>query len=211
MLERITHREMEVGVAAPFRVNNRPRLLIHGRIMGLEPEVKPQQEICEVHADAEAIGGRYLLVEAVELKHTPGLVRIIMNGPNIAGVDENGPLEYPEQLGTVFHAQYQINVATLIDKIGHRVASIVAAGAKSAHTPAADTVGATCIKAFLKGHHRRIAIRISDAEARVESHSIARIEVSGKGIVNLTLYILGILNAKHFINPVGMPACKDVG
>ena len=88
MSERISDSEVEVGIATPARVYQRPAFLVHRRVVGLEAKVEAQQEVCEIEADAKAVGGCDFLVEFVELKLPAGLVGIVLYGPYVAGIDK---------------------------------------------------------------------------------------------------------------------------
>lgn len=48
---------MEGGVAAPAGMEEGPLLLAEGGIVGLEAEVKAQEEIVKVETEAGAVGG----------------------------------------------------------------------------------------------------------------------------------------------------------
>ncbi len=72
--------------------------------MRLYSEVETQQEICEVHSQAYAVGSGYLLVEFIELEYAARLVLVVADCPYVSGIDEYGSFKYPEKFGTVFDA-----------------------------------------------------------------------------------------------------------
>ena len=47
---------MEVGVAVPARMEERPRLLVHRRVVRFDAKVESQQEVGEVQTDAGSVG-----------------------------------------------------------------------------------------------------------------------------------------------------------
>lgn len=96
MSERIAHGEMECGVASPARVEEGPSGLVLGRIVGFHAKVETEQKVGEIHAEPNAVGQSYLLPEGVEPEHTSGLVFVIVNGPDVAGINEGCALEHPE-------------------------------------------------------------------------------------------------------------------
>lgn len=192
---------MEGGIAAPRGMDYWPLLLPPSRIVGLEAEVKAQDEVVEVEAQAGAIGCCELAGDILEVKHSARLIGIGMDGPDIAGIDKEGSVEDPEELDAVFDREVEAYVATLVDEVGHGIAAVVGAGAEGADAPAADTVGAPGIEAFLEGHHARIGIRHRHTSAYMESERMtAPGEIARQGIVNLGLGILREGYAEDFID-----------
>lgn len=124
-LERISHSKVESGVSTPFGAEYGPSFLIVSRIMGFHTKVKAQQEVSEVHAQTYAVSGSNFFVETIEMEHAAGLVGIVVDGPDIAGINEQGAFEHPEQLGPVLGRQDKRYVAALIDKVADIVARIV--------------------------------------------------------------------------------------
>ena len=88
--EGISHREVEIGVAAPARVDDGPGLLIGSGVVGFHAQVETQQEVGEVHAQAGSVGRGDLLVEPVETKHAAGLRGVVADGPDVACIHEEG-------------------------------------------------------------------------------------------------------------------------
>lgn len=168
--ERIAHGEVECRVAVPVGMYQRPRLLSACGVVGLEPEVEAQQEVGEIHAQADSVGGGYLFVERFQAEHSSRLVGIILDGPDVARVDEDRPLEDPEELVAVFEAENQRDVATLVDEVGHAVARVVAARAEGADAPSPDRVGSSGVEPFLKRYHRCVAVGVANAAPGVERY-----------------------------------------
>lgn len=152
----------------PVGVDYRPWLLVHCRVVGFETEVEAEQKVCEVHAQADAVGGRNLFGEVAEAEKSARLVGVAAYGPYVAGVDEYRPLENPEEFVAVFEVEYQRYVAALIYEVGYGVACVVGAGAEGAHTPSAHTVCSSGIETFLERNHSGVAVGVADAEAGVE-------------------------------------------
>ena len=94
---------MEVGIALPVGVENGPRLVAFGRVVRLQTEVEAQQEVCEVHTQTDAVGRGDFLVKILEAELAVGLVGVVLDGPHVAGIDEQSAFEHPEQLGAVHH------------------------------------------------------------------------------------------------------------
>lgn len=87
---------MEGSVAVPIRMNKWPGLLVPSGVVGFEAKVEAEQEVGEIHAQAQAVGGCYLFVKFVELEHTAGLRGIVADGPDIARIDEDTDFEHPK-------------------------------------------------------------------------------------------------------------------
>lgn len=124
-LERITHGEVERAVAPPAWVDEGPGLGSLGRIVGLHAQVEAEQEVGEVHAQTEAVAGRYLLVERIEVEHSSGLVLVVVDRPDVTGVYECSEFEHPEELGSVFHAGEHVDVTALVHEVGDEVSAAV--------------------------------------------------------------------------------------
>ena len=67
--EGVADGEVEGGVAVPVGRDDRPGLLTHRRIVSLHAEVKAEQEVVEVHAQAETVGAGKLLIELIKLNN----------------------------------------------------------------------------------------------------------------------------------------------
>ncbi len=193
---------MKIGVAAPFGMDKRPFFLVHGGVVGFEPQVEAKQEIGEVHAQADAVGSGYLLVESVETEHASGLVFVVVYGPDVSGIDEYGSFEHPEQFGAVLKAQVEAYVAALVDEVGHGIPGVIRTGTECAHSPASHSVGTAGVEAFLERYHRGISVRVCDTGSDVERQCVPAVEVPGVGIIHLALDILRVLYAEYFIHIV---------
>ena len=132
---------MNGAVATPTGVNQGPRFCAFGRVMGLHAKIKTQKEVCKVHTYAQTVGGCNLLIEGVEMKHSAGLVLIVVYGPDISGVYEGSYFKNPEKLCAILHAHQHIYVAALVHEVGYRIATVEITGSECAHIPASDTVG----------------------------------------------------------------------
>lgn len=93
---------MESGVAVPIEMGYGPLLLIDGGVVRFETEVESQQEVCEVESNAKAVGCGNLFVELIEFEHAAGLVGIVVDCPDVSGIDKQGPFEHPEKFRAIF-------------------------------------------------------------------------------------------------------------
>ena len=116
---------MEGGVASPPWMDYRPVLLTHRRIVGFQAKVKSEQEIREVKSETGSIACSYLAPECGEMKHSSGLVLIVVDSPDITRVGKYRSLKHPEEPTTIFDIEKQGNISTLIDEVCHRVAGII--------------------------------------------------------------------------------------
>ena len=112
-----------------------------GRVDGFHAQVEAQDEILEVEAHASPIAHRQLLEEMGDAELSSRLVGIVAQGPDVAGIDEQGPAELPEELCAVFGIQVNLHVARLVDEVDASVLLLVLAGSERAHAPSAHAVG----------------------------------------------------------------------
>jgi len=96
-----------------------------GGVDGFHACIEADDEEVEVHAEAESVGDGYLAVEVVETECAVWLVGIVANSPDVASIDEEGTIELPEQEGTVFNAEVELEVARLVDEVDTTVGTIV--------------------------------------------------------------------------------------
>ena len=190
---------MEGRVAMPSRMENRPVLLAESRIMSLHAEIEPQKEIIEVKTYGKPVGRGKLLVKFAKLEETVRLVGIILDGPDVAYVEKGAKLHHPEELGTVFGRHLEPYVAALLQEVGNRIGSGERAGTESTHRPTPHTVGTTAIEAFFERHDGGVAVRVTYAEERLESHGITPIEDMKQGELPLSAHILRIWDSKHLV------------
>jgi len=202
-LKGIADREMEGMVTTPFRMDERPRLRSPRRIMGLHTHVETEQEVSEVESKTETVGSGYLFIERIEMEHSSGLIGIIVDRPDIAGVDKESEFKQPKEPGSIFHRKVETYVAALVDEVAHGVGAGEGSGAERAHIPSADTVGAPTVEAFLKRKDRGVAVGYSDAETDVAGKEITVVEIVEISKIGISLYILSIPDAKHLIR-IGM-------
>ena len=96
-----------------------------GWMDGFHTCIEADDEEVEVHAEAESVGYGYLAVEVVETECAVWLVGIVANSPDVASIDEEGTIELPEQEGTVFNAEVELEVARLVDEVDTTVGTIL--------------------------------------------------------------------------------------
>jgi len=96
-----------------------------GGVDGFHACIEADDEEVEVHTEAESVGDGYLAVEAVEAECSAWLVGIVADGPDVTGIDEEGSVELPEEVGAVFDAEVELEVARLVDEVDTTVGTIV--------------------------------------------------------------------------------------
>ena len=180
-------------------MNQGPRLLACGRIVSLHTHVETEEEIIEIQTYAKAVGSGQLLVETIEMKHAARLVLVVMDCPDISGVNEKSRLDYPEQFRAILHTHIQAYIAALVDKRTDGVARIKGAGTQSTYVPAPHAICSAAIKAFLERQYAGVAVRISHTQAGMYGQRVAIVENMGKAVVHLSLDILGVADAEDFV------------
>ncbi len=117
--EWVSHSKVEGEITAEVWMNDGIAMLSTGidGIDGLHTTIETEDEEVEVEADAKTIGEGNLLIELIKLKLTTRLAGIVANGPDIAGIHENGTLDLPEQLAAELHAGIELDIACLIEEV----------------------------------------------------------------------------------------------
>lgn len=187
----------------------RPLFLTLSGIMGFHSHVETEQEIIEVHAQANAVSSGQFLIERLETEKSSRLVRIILYSPNIARVYEDRPLEHPEELVAVFQIEYKRYVTALVYEIAYRIPGIIRSGAEGTHAPSTHTVGSSRIEPLLKRHHGGVAVRPCQAESSMERDGVSIRETMVDRVIDLPLKILGVLYAKDLVYTVGTTLVDD--
>ena len=150
---------MELAVTFELGMQQGPMLLAAGRIVCFHAHIHTHEEILEIQTDAGAIGCRNLLIEFVELEHTALLHIIVLDGPDVTGIEEKTEFDDPEEFGAVFKVDVKTDVSALEDKVLQTVLAVETAGAKGSHSPSTHAVGAAAVEAFLKRQHLAVTIR----------------------------------------------------
>ena len=150
-LEGVAHREMELAVTLEIGIQQGPMLLTACGIMGLHAHIDTHQEILEIEADTQSIGGSNLLIEFIELEHAALLLIILLDGPYIARIHKKTHFHNPEEFGPVLQIDIEADVTALIIEFGLGILIAIATWSQGADTPSSHTVGAATIKTFLEG------------------------------------------------------------
>ena len=88
-----------------------------GGIDGLHASVESENEVVEVETHAQTVGDGYLAPEGVELELSARLVAVVAQGPYIARVNKERAIELPEDVGTIFGIEVELDVARLVDEV----------------------------------------------------------------------------------------------
>ena len=118
-------------------------LLVGGvsRIDGLHAKVETHNKIIKVQAYAKTVCHGYLLVELVYLELSPGLVGIVFESPDVAGIYEEGGIELPEEQRAPLHVHVELHVARLVDEVYTTVGATELARTELAHVPSSHGIG----------------------------------------------------------------------
>ena len=127
---------------------------------------------------------------------------IVLDGPDVTGIQEQAQLNNPEELGPVLQIDVEAYVTALENEVLEAVVAVEAARSQGAHTPTAHAVSATAVEALLKRQLVAVAIGDGDACTHVESDALAAVEVMGKGIVGFGLDILRVTDTQCLVGPV---------
>ena len=67
-----------------------------GGVDSLHASVETQDEVVEIESESQSLTDGNLTVEFVPSEHSAGLVGIILDVPDVSGVDERRSLKFPE-------------------------------------------------------------------------------------------------------------------
>lgn len=208
--KRVADGEVEGKVAAEVGVHQRIAVApLAGRVYGLHACVEAQDEEVEVEADADAVGHGYLTIETVEAELPAQLVHVVAECPDVAGIDIDCSLQFPEELGAVFDVDVELDVARLEHEVDVAAIRLVAARPEAAHRPAAHAVGTAREVAFLERQYLGVAVGICHPEAEVEDESVALVDEEVFDEVEVALDILGIGDVEYRVSPVGLVETED--
>ena len=102
-----------------------------------------------------------MIIEVVELEFGVGHRLVGMESPDVAGIDEDGPIDDVVDGEPQFGVELQLQVAGFFDVVGN---GDVATRADGAVEPTAQSVGAAAVEAALEGQVLRVAIGHADAD-----------------------------------------------
>ena len=138
---------------------------LEGGIDGFHTQVEANDEIVEVQAQSQTVTDSQIFQDALKLKLSPGLIRIVAERPDITRIDKQRTAELPEQMGPVFEVQVEFQVTGLRDEVDVTVLVAVAPRAEAPDAPSAHAVGTAGEIALLEGQYGAVAVGIGDAEA----------------------------------------------
>ena len=162
--------EGEVALELRMRDGEMPVLVGIGGMDGFHAGVEPKDEVVEVEAKAEAIRDGNLPPELVEAELAAGLVVIVANSPDVAGIDEEGTIEFPEEEGTILHAEIELDVSTLVQEVDLSVCSLVGTWTERTHCPSTHGVRTSREVSFFEWQLIGIAVRICQTECCMDCH-----------------------------------------
>ena len=122
-----------------------------GGVHRLHAAVEAQDEIVKVQAKPQAVGDGNLSVERVPVEESVLHAGVGASVPDVARVNEECAVEFPEKEGAPLCAEVQFEVARLVDEVHSATLSAVGSRTEFAHAPSSDTVCAAREVAFLVG------------------------------------------------------------
>ena len=117
-------------------------MVVIDRRDSLHAAVEAYDEVAEVQAQSQSVGCSQLLVERVESELTARLFFVVAQGPDIAGIDKQSTIKFPEERCAQFCIQIQFHVARLVDEINLSVGASETTWSQLAHAPSTYAVGA---------------------------------------------------------------------
>ena len=119
------------------------------RIAHLHSQVEAEDKITEIETESHAGSQGHLFVKPGQMKLGTWAVILFVDGPHVAGIEEEGPFEKADQMEPVFQVGLQFDVARLVG-IG-TLGCPVSAGAQGTYLPGPDLVGSARKILFFKG------------------------------------------------------------
>ena len=135
-----------------------------------EADIDTNHEKCQIVAKADTGAESDAIQEIAHRSHfgqsTARTGRILPQEPNIARIEENGCVEIPEKLASIFHVGFEFEFAHLI-QIGILIVGIriEPSGADATDGESSDTIGTAYIELLAIGCHSHIAIAIDHASS----------------------------------------------
>lgn len=198
-LEGHTDSEMERKVAFETRIHNWVMItgIFVGWVDGFHAHVEPKDEIVEIEPHAQSVCHSQLFVELVEFKLSSRLVFIIPDRPDVAGIHEEGAIEFPEEMGAVLHVEVEFHVSCLVDEVDGSVIPLERARSETSDTPSSDGVGSTRKIPFLERQHGTVAIGICQSESCVHHQRVSVVEGEDMREFEVALDILRECNVEE--------------
>ena len=81
-----------------------------GRVDGFHAGIEADDEEVGVHSETDAVTNCDFFPEGVEVELTSRLVFVFADSPYVACIDEGGSAEFPEEFGSVFETEVELDV-----------------------------------------------------------------------------------------------------
>ena len=186
------------------------------RIAEPEPHVQPEDEIGKIQTNAKPgsqgdlsvkrcdVGPADIIARVVggsQEELGAAAVRIVLKGPDVATVQEKGPLQQPEDVEAIFQTKFEFYVAGLVkqqtvrDGVDVEGDILIAAGPQASGRPSSDAAGATHVELFDIRHIAGKTKRQSQAHRRTGGKGVFRIELPIIPEIEFSLDILRKIGA----------------
>ena len=110
-LERQSYGEVEGKVAVEVVVKDGVVVAACvGWVDGFHSGIEADDEEVGVHAETDAVTNCDFFPEGVEVELTSRLVFVFADSPDVARIDESGSAEFPEEFGSVFETEVELDV-----------------------------------------------------------------------------------------------------
>ena len=143
-----------------------------GRVQA-DAEVGADDQNADVITQSEARAQGDLVQEALPFQLRAGAFGVVLQQPDVAGVEEYGSAELPEEPEAVFDVGLQFEIARLVEVSVAVVAGrAVAAGAQRTHREGPDAVGAADVELLAVRHHLRVAVGVAHADEQARCQPV---------------------------------------
>lgn len=119
--------------------------------MDSDTQVETKDEVFEIVAKAETCAYGQILEEAAGGELAAGMGVIAVHEPDIAGIDEEGTLQFVDDGESVLGIEFQFHVARLVEIGASPRGVLITARADAAHGKGPDAVGSANVEEFAVG------------------------------------------------------------
>lgn len=176
-------------------------LVIEGGIDGFHSEVETKDEVVEIETYAPTVTDGQLFQKVVDFEHPSRLFFVAAQSPDVSCVDKQSTVEFPKQMGAIFHVQVHLHVTGLIDEVDVAVPPDVFSRAETSYAPSSHAVRTAGEVAFFERKDIAVTVWIGNAEAEVQHECIVIVEPDVMGIVYIAFDILCKSDIEQFVHP----------
>ena len=118
ILEWETYGEVEGEVAVKIVVEDGVMIATCiGGIDGFHTSIESNDEEVRIHTETYTVADSNLFGKCIQMECTLRLVFVFADGPDITSIHKGGSTEFPKELGTIFKAEVELEVARLVEEV----------------------------------------------------------------------------------------------